>query len=88
MVGDIVLERMRYGGVTRQVLGVEAQRDVAPFDVGVDVGPQGILRPGRRGRLEERTVGLVDVEAPKPLEPRVVMTGMAGSPSIVKVSRP
>ena len=62
---------MRYGGVARQILGVEAQRDVAPFDVGIDVGPQGILLPGRRGRLEERAVGLVDVEAAKPLEPRV-----------------
>ena len=48
-VGDVVLQRVRHGGIAREVLGIEPQRNVAPLDIGVDVRPQPVLRPGRRG---------------------------------------
>ena len=71
MVGDVVLQRVRHGSVAREVLGVETQRNVAPLDIGVDVRPQPVLRPGRRGRLAERLVGRRDVEVAQPLHPRI-----------------
>ena len=62
---------MRHGGVAGQVLGIEAQRHVAPLDVGVDVGTQPVFGSGRGRRLEEGLVGALHVEVAQPLHPGV-----------------
>ena len=62
---------MRHGVVAGKVAGVEAQRHVALFDIGIDVGAHPVLRAGRRGRLAHRLVSGVHVEIAQALHPRI-----------------
>ena len=71
VVGDIVFQGVRHGVVTRKVAGVEAQRHITFFDVGVDVGAHPVPRARRRGRFAHRLVGGVHIEIAQPLHPGI-----------------
>ena len=77
-VGDIIFEGMRDRVVTRHILREPSHRDISPGDIRVDVGAHPVVLTRGRGRLAERLVGGIDVEAAQAFEPCVRDDGNGG----------